>query len=280
MKQLPESLVDFHVHLFPDKGFDAIWKFFEAMSQVEVRYKMYYKECINYLNKQDVSPIVYSNYAHKKGIAEPMNEWNIQVLEEFSDLFCFTPYHPDDERALEYTERMLAHPRVVGVKMHFEVQKFYPNDERLYPLYELIIDRGKRLLLHIGNGPSGNEFVGFAHIRKLLDRFPNLPVNIPHMGCYEFSQFMTLLDDHPNIYLDTAFTFWPDLPFSFNLGRETLENHKDRILYGSDFPNVILPRESEIEQLLAFNLSDDFYEKVFYKNGLNLLKQVCPDAFL
>jgi len=221
MKKMPESLVDFHVHLFPDKGFDAIWKFFETMSQMEVRYKLYHMECIKYLNDQGVNPIVYSNYAHKKGIAEPMNEWNIQVLDEFSDLFCFTPYHPDDEQALAYTERMLAHPRVVGVKIHFEVQKFYPNDERLYPLY-----------------------------------------------------------DHPNIYLDTAFTFWPDLPFSFNLGVETLEKYQDRILYGSDFPNVVLPREGEIEQLLAFDLSDDFYEKVFYKNGLNLLKQVCPDAFL
>lgn len=280
LKKLPESLIDFHVHLFPDKGFDAIWKFFKTVSQVEVRYQIYYRECIQYLNRHGVSPIVFSNYAHKKGIAEPMNEWNMQVLEEFPDLFCFAPYHPDDEQALEYTERMLSHPRVAGVKMHFQIQKIPPHDERLFGLYELIIDKGKRVLLHTGNGPSGNEFVGYAHFRRLLDRFPDLPVNIPHMGCYEFSQFMELLDDHPNIYLDTAFTFWPDLPFSFNLGKETLEKHKDRILYGSDFPNVVLPREGEIEQLLALNLSDDFYEKVFYQNGLKLLKQVCPDAFL
>ena len=28
MPQLPETIIDFHVHLFPDELFDAIWKFF------------------------------------------------------------------------------------------------------------------------------------------------------------------------------------------------------------------------------------------------------------
>jgi predicted TIM-barrel fold metal-dependent hydrolase len=278
LKKLPESIIDFHVHLFPDKGFDAIWRYFETVSQAEVRYKFYYRECIEYLNNHGVSPIVFSNYAHKRGIAETMNEWNIKVLDEIANLYCFAPYHPDDDNALVYTERMLAHPRVVGVKIHLEVQRFYPSDERLFPLYEMIIDKGKRVLLHVGNGPTGNEFVGYKEFRKLLDRFPDLPVNIPHMGCYEFAEFMALLDDYPNIYLDTAFTFWPGLPFSFNLGKELLEKYKDRILYGSDFPNVILPREGEIEHLLSLDLSDDFYEKVFFKNGMELLSQICPDA--
>jgi predicted TIM-barrel fold metal-dependent hydrolase len=141
----------------------------------------------------------------------------------------------------------------------------------------MIIDKGKRVLLHTGNGPTGNEFVGYEHFRKLLNRFPDLPVNIPHMGCYEFSKFITLLDEHPAIYLDTAYTFWPDLPFTFNLGKEYLEKYKDRILYGSDFPNILLPREGEIEHLLALDLSDDYYKKVFFKNGMKLLSQVCPE---
>ncbi|MCP4750612.1 MAG: amidohydrolase family protein [Proteobacteria bacterium] len=277
-KSIPKSIIDFHVHLFPDKGFDALWKFFEASARTSIRYQFYYRECIEYLNSRGVNPLVFSNYAHKKGIAESMNEWNTKVLEEFPSLFCFTPYHPDDDNALAYAEQMMAHPRVAGIKMHLEVQKFFPHDERLFPLYEMIIDKGKRVLLHTGNGPLGNQFVGYEQFRKLLDRFPDLPVNIPHMGCYEFEKFMTLLDDHPNIYLDTAYTFWPNLPFSFNLGKETLEKYKDKILYGSDFPNLFLPREGEIEYLSELDLSDEFYEKVFFKNGAKLLSQICPDA--
>jgi len=275
MKTIPSSIIDFHVHLFPRKGFDAIWKYF-ASAGADVVYKYYSRECIAYLRKQGVDTIVFSNYAHKKGIAEPMNDWNLSMLEEFSNLFCFAAYHPDDDNALRYAEQMINHPRVAGIKLHLQVQKFYPSDKRLFPLYEMLIDRNKRVLLHVGNGPTGNEFVGFDQFKKILDRFPDLPVNIPHMGGLEFRKFIELLDRHPNIYLDTSYSFWPNLSFTFNLGTEFLEKYKDKILYGSDFPNVILPREGEINYLLSLDLSEDFYEKVFKTNGMKLLKEICP----
>lgn len=275
--RLPPSIIDFHVHLFPDKGFDAIWNFFAA-SGVHMLHRLYYKECIEYLSERDVRPIVFSNYAHKEGIAEPMNEWNVGVLEEFDNLYCFAAYHPDDGNALAYAEQVISHPRVAGIKLHFQVQRLYPQDKRLFPLYEMICDRGKRLLLHIGNGPSRNEFVGVGHFKKVLERFPDLPANIPHMGGLEFKEFIELVDDHPNIYLDTAYSFWPNLPFTFNLGTEYLEKYQDHILYGSDFPNVILPRRAEIDYLLSLDLPDAFYRKVFYDNGQRLLAETCPQA--
>ena len=275
MKKLPSPIIDFHVHLFPDKGFDALWKFF-ASSGANVLYKLYSEECIEYLNEHGVSPIVFCNYAHRKGIAGPMNEWNLNLLEKFTDLYCFAAYHPEDDDALKYAERMMSHPRVVGIKLHLQVQKFYPHDKRFFPLYEMLIDKKKRVLLHVGNGPIGNEFVGFDQFNKLLNRFPDLPANIPHMGSLEFKKFIELLDGHPNLYLDTAYSFWPNLPFTFNLGSEYLEKYKDNIIYGSDFPNVTLPREGEIDYLLSLDLSEDFYGKIFYRNGMKLLAETCP----
>jgi len=44
----------------------------------------------------------------------------------------------------------------------------------------------------------------------------------------------------------------------------------------SDFPNVILPREGEINYLLSLDISENFYEKVFYTNGMKLLTEICP----
>jgi uncharacterized protein len=272
VNKLPASIIDFHVHLFPDKGFDAIWKFFGAYG-AEVQYKYYTPRCIDYLKRQNVGAIVYSNYAHKAGFAAPMNRWNIELLEAHRNLYCFAAYHPDDADALSYAERVLDHPRIVGIKLHFMVQNIYPQDERLFPLYEMVMARNKRLLLHIGNGPRGNRYVGYDHFRKVLDRFPDLPANIPHMGGLEFGAFMGLLDDHPNLYLDTSYSFWPGLPFTFNLDPVHLEKNKDRILYGSDFPNVILPREGEIDYLLGLDLTEEFYAKVFHGNAMRLLDQ-------
>ena len=276
MQKIPVRIVDFHVHLFPDKMFDAIWDFFAKGYQWNVIHRLYYRECIEYLRERGVEKIVYSNYAHRAGIASGLNEWNLKILDDNPDLYCFAAYHPGDANALEYAEKILKHPRVLGFKMQLLVQRFFPHDERLFPMYDLVADRGKRILFHVGTGPVGNEYVGLEHFKKLLLRYPELSANVAHMGALEYQGFMDLLDDHPGVYLDTAYSFFRDMQGKggFDLGNEPLEKHKDRILYGSDFPNLILPRESEMETLLAYELSPEFYKKVFYENGNNLIASI------
>lgn len=61
------------------------------------------------------------------------------------------------------------------------------------------------------------------------------------------------------------------------LNADFLEKYQDRILYGSDFPNVIFPREEEINTLLELNLSDAFYEKIFWTNGWKLIQELTKD---
>jgi predicted TIM-barrel fold metal-dependent hydrolase len=256
--------------------FDAIWAFFSKGYQWEVLHKFYYRECIQFLRRRGIKKIVYSNYAHREGIADGLNEWNLEVLDENPELYCFAAFHPADSNALASAERILNHPRVLGFKLQLLVQRFFPHDKRLFPLYELAADRGKRILFHVGNGPVGNEFVGLDQFKKLLLQYPGIPANVAHMGAYEYQGFMELLDDHPGIYLDTSYSFFKDFQGrgGFDLGNAPLEKHKDRILYGSDFPNIILPRESEIETLLEYNLSQEFYDKVFCNNGLKLINSI------
>jgi uncharacterized protein len=272
---IPEKIIDFHVHLFPDKMFDAVWKAFISNYRWDVLYRMYHARCIEYLHEKGVGKIVYSNYAHKEGIAQGLNEWNLNILEKYDGLYCFAAYHPADKNALEIAETALSHPRVLGIKLQLLVQRFYPHDERLFPMYEMVMDKGKYLLLHAGTGPVGNEYVGLLHFRKLLKRYPGLPAIVAHMGAYEYKGFMDMLDENPNMYLDTAFAFFSEFDGkgSYDLGRQALEHYRKRILYGSDFPNLILPRESEIEALLRYELSDEFYKRVFYENGKELIER-------
>jgi uncharacterized protein len=268
---LPEKIIDFHVHLFPDRLFDAIWKHFSEVYQWDVLHRLYYRECIAYLKMHGVSRIVYSNYAHKAGVAETLNHWNLQILEENEDLFCFAAFHPDDPKGLAMAENVLSHPRVVGIKLQLLVQRFFPDDSRLYPLYEMIMEKNKRILFHVGTGPAGNRYVGVDNFKKLLRRYPDLPANVAHMGGFEYRAFFDLLTAHKNLYFDTSFSFLPRAGLLFDLGNECLEQNKDRIVYGSDFPNVVFPREDEIHYLLSSNLSDAFYRKVFFENGNKLL---------
>ena len=273
MKKLPDVIFDFHVHLFPDKLFDAIWRTFRENYRWDVLYHLYYRQCIEYLRQRDVGPVAYSNYAHRRDVARGLNSWNSRILGKISDLYCFGAYHPDDDDAVQMAEEFLDQDNALGFKLQLLVQRFYPHDERLFPLYDMVIERGKRILFHVGNGPIGNEFVGVSHFRKLLKRYPELPANVAHMGALEYREFIELLDEYPHIYLDTSFTFIPETPFFFDLDAGYLERYKDRIVYGSDFPNLPFPREAEIDCLLNLDLSQEFYDRVFLENGLHILER-------
>jgi predicted TIM-barrel fold metal-dependent hydrolase len=272
--KLPTPIVDFHTHLFPDKLSDAIRRQFVADYGWSVLHDLYWRQTIEYLREHGVGPIIYSNYAHKKGVARSLNDWNADILDKLQNVYCFAAYHPDDDDGLAMAAELLSHPRIIGFKLQLLVQRFYPDDERLFPLYELVMEKKKRLLLHTGTGPVGNKFVGIAPFRRLLARYPDLPANIAHMGGLEYDKFGALLDDHPALYMDTAFSFLAGAGLMFDLDNDFLEDHKDRILYGSDFPNVIFPREEEIDTLLGRGLSQGFYNAVFRDNGLALIKEI------
>jgi len=274
MVMIPGKIIDFHVHLFPDKLFDAIWGSFVKNYNWNIIHQYYYKECIARLKQGGVDIIVYSNYAHRGGIAEGLNQWNINILQEYDGLYCFAAYHPDDDNALEMAEWLLENPKILGFKLQLLVQNFYPFDARLFPLYEMVIKKNKHILFHTGTGPVGNKYVGLEPFMRLLDKFPGLPATVAHMGAHEYAGFMGLLDRYPKLYLDTAFCFLPSPYEGYKLGPDYLEKYKSRILYGSDYPNLITPREAEIENLLKMDLSQDFYDKVFYDNGIALIRSL------
>ena len=278
MHKLPDKIIDFHVHLFPDRLFDAIWAYFSKKYSWDVLHHLYYRECVAYLNERDVTPIVYSNYAHKAGVVKGLNEWNIKIVDEIDDLYCFSAFHPDDDDAIEMAKEIISHPKVLGFKLQLLVQQFYPHDERLFPLYELVIEKNKRILFHVGNGPAGSSYVGIENFKHLLKRYPDLPCNVAHMGGLEYKEFFELLDDHEDLYFDTSFSFLPMARAMFNLGQEVLERYKHRILYGSDFPNLIFPREEEIDYLLELDLSQEFYDNIFRENGLLLIERHRGDS--
>ncbi len=271
--RVPPAIIDFHVHLFPDRLFEAIWRHFSKDYGWDVLHQLYWGQAVAYLRERGVSPIVFSNYAHKPGVAGTLNRWNLEILDEDPDLYCFAAYHPGDEDGLDMAREILSHPRVLGFKLQLLVQRFYPHDERLFGLYDLVMEQGKRMLLHVGNGPVGNPFVGVDNFVKLMRRYPDLPVNVAHMGGMEFKEFFDLLPDYPNLMFDTAFAYLTKLGHVCDVPADELERYRDRIVYGSDFPNVIFPREDEIEYLASLGLSDEFYRKVFYDNGIRLIEQ-------
>lgn len=85
-----------------------------------------------------------------------------------------------------------------GIKIQPLVQHFYSDDECMYGVYDLIMERGKWISFHIGTAPQRNRYVGYKNFKKFLDKYPSAQVIVAHMGAFEYEKFLNLLDTHEN----------------------------------------------------------------------------------
>ena len=136
------------------------------------------------------------------------------------------------------------------------------------------MDQGKWICFHAGTAPYRNKYVGYKNFVKFLHRYPDMKLIIAHMGAFEYKKFLHLLDKHENLYLDTTMIYIPDNIFPERKSKqpkpEELISYQDRILFGSDFPNIPYDYQLSTKGLLEFDLSRSFYENIFVNNAKRL----------
>jgi predicted TIM-barrel fold metal-dependent hydrolase len=161
---------------------------------------------------------------------------------------------------------------LAGLKVHVQVQRFYPDDPRMLPVYERLVALDRVLIIHVGTAPHTNEFTGLARFERVLERFPRLRASICHMGAFETRLALQLLDRYPHLHLDTTMAMSPATLAYMGIDPAVVRDgdlirYADRILFGSDFPNLPYPYEAERTGLWARNLPLDVYRRIFYENA-------------
>jgi len=265
--------IDSHTHFFSPKMFKSIWNFFEE-HKWPIFYKLPNDELIQILKKNHVKAFTTYNYAHKKNIAEEMNEWTNEFVKENPNAIPFGTVWPEDENREEYTEKLFSLYNFQGLKIQPLVQEFYPNDPRMKKIYKIVEKYNKIITWHAGTAPYRNEYVGIKNFQKFLDNFPDMKLIIAHMGAFEYDKFIKLLDKHENLYLDTTMIYIRNNIFPERKIKrpkpDVLLSYQDRILFGSDFPNIPYSYENSMLGLLDLDLSRKFYRDIFYKNAKKL----------
>ncbi len=289
--------IDAHVHFFPERLFHAIWSYWKRVyvplfPNWHNIYEWPNGDLKQFLQAQKIEYYTTLNYAHKKGIAEDLNAWTYSFCKDNPSAIPFGSAHPDDENFLEYSEKALTEFLFKGLKFQLLVTDFYIYDNRLDPLFRLLHKLDKILILHAGTAPgvSRQTFpgarVGVDHFKKYLDKFPENKVVIAHMGGYEYEAFFQIVEQYPNVYLDTAMVFPPkearlfveeDSPGSIvgeNRLLSFMEQNSRKILFGSDFPNIPYDYKTSIDAFLKLNLSREAFENIFFLNAQRLFKLI------
>jgi len=267
---LPFPVVDVHTHLMPERLFQAVRRYFRAHLW-HPRYDAPTESLVQTLLDMGVARFVFSSYAHRADMSRSLNHWVANVESTFAPhAIGFGTFHPDDGEVLaDLADEAFNKLHLRGAKLHPQVGRFAVDDPRLDAVYARAIEAGAILLIHAGRLPEANEHVGARAFGRLMRRFPRLKVIVAHAGADEFDAFFDLCGQYEGVYLDTAMVYNRFLGGPPPIQR-VLE-FQDRVLYGSDFPNIPYAVESGVEAILDLRLGRALEEKLLCTNAARLL---------
>ena len=197
---MKERIIDSHIHGFPDRLFEAIWEYFEQ-NYWHNEVNMHFEEIVRFLPTQGITKFTILNYAHKPEISRSLNDWTYSMGKKFPQTIPFGCIHPRDSYFQEEVLRVLDPNQLDlnGFKFQLMVTDFYPNDKALDFMYEKLVEYNKILVFHVGTGPvtdmlinkelKQSPYVGIDKLLPILQSYPKLKLQIPHLGCMETNAF-------------------------------------------------------------------------------------------
>ncbi len=264
------GIVDVHVHFMAPQILAKVWAYFDAAGPKlgrpwPIRYRTSDEERVQTLRSLDVVRFSALSYAHKPGIAPFMNDWNRDFAARVPDSLHSATFYPEPGAGDYVTAEIEAGARVF--KAHLQVGDFAADDPLLEPVWDALADAGIPTVLHAGSGPAPGEFTGPASVRRVLERRPDLPLVIAHLGMPEYGEFMDLADRYERVWLDTTMAFVDFFEHRPDVDPDRLLALQDKIVFGSDFPNIPYPYAHQVEVLDRLGLGDDWMRAVLCENG-------------
>ncbi|MGQ9652584.1 MAG: amidohydrolase family protein [Thermodesulfobacteriota bacterium] len=276
LKQLTSiPIIDAHVHLFPPGLDEAVRRWFDEHAW-SFKYRGRGEDLVSHLFQEGVSGAVLMSYSHRPGIAEGLNEFTASVVQRFPNTAGMAALHPEDRSPRGILEKALRALDLRGVKLHCHVLKIAPDDPVMFPVYEAVLEHDAILTIHAGREPAAEAYgtdvraiCGARRMEKVLRRYPDMKVIVPHMGIDETDVFFSLLDEFQNLYLDSTMILAGYFDISLP-DKEKIIRYADRILYGSDYPHIPYEMDREVKALLSLELGEEATRKILCDNAARL----------
>ncbi|MFE7069390.1 amidohydrolase family protein [Streptomyces sp. NPDC057620] len=295
------GLVDVHTHFMPESVLKKVWAYFDGLGPLTggvewpITYRAEEDERLGMLREFGVRAFTAMLYPHKPGMAEWLNQWAVDFARRTPDCLHTATLFPEPGVA-EYVRRALDDGARV-FKAHVQVGAYDPADALLDPAWGVLAEAGTPVVIHCGSGPSPGKHTGPEPVGRVLARHPRLRLVIAHMGMPEYEDFLDLAERFGEVRLDTTMAFTdfseefapfprralprlagrprPDLstrpdPSPRLADPPRLAGLGDRILLGTDFPNIPYPYEHQLRALERLGLGEDWLRAVCHDNGARL----------
>lgn len=202
-------------------------------------------------------------------------------VKAYPDRFIgFTAVHPDREikKNVERVERAVNDLGLKGIKLN-PASGFYPNDERLYPVYEKAEELKIPVMVHSGIKPPGEgnrmKYCEPIFLDDVAVDFPELNIIVAHAGYPWLDETIIISLYAQNVFVDISTLNQIEEVIGWEVIYTTLRKLKasigpNRILFGSD--GIF-----NLEKLLQAIKSADFLtenekEKILGRNAEVIIK--------
>jgi predicted TIM-barrel fold metal-dependent hydrolase len=277
------GLVDIHVHFMPDPVLRKVWTFFDdAARHYGMPWPIEYRvdeaarlDILRGLGVRTFAPLVY---AHKPGMAQWLTEWALEFGRTTPGAVPTLTFYPEPSAAMYVRDALEAGARCA--KVHVQVGGYDPRDPLLDEVWGLLADAQLPAVVHCGDGPIPGEYTGMGLFGEVLARHPRLVAVIAHAGMPDFAGALDLADRYPGVHLDTTMV---GTAFSEKMSpvppdwTARLADVGDRVVLGSDFPNIPYAYAEQLAAIDGWARADDrlgepFLRAVLHDTGARLLR--------
>jgi uncharacterized protein len=262
-------LVDAHCHIMPDRLQLAIRKFFDdGMGSGRLAYARVLKDDVVRAEREAGAAGFWAlPYAHRAGIARPLNEWMAAEVTAIPGAVAAATFHPDDADLPALVDRAFGALGLRLAKLHCSVGSFDADDVRLEPLWAAAEARAIPVVVHAGHGVHGRtDAAELAPIDRVATAHPRLPLVIAHAGQPAVDEALDLLEKHPALLADL--TSAPEWGTELPLAR--IEALHERLLFGSDCPNTTFTIAASVDCIRKLDVSERARRVILGENARRL----------
>ncbi len=229
------SIIDTHVHIFPDAVAPKAVANMERDSDTRLAADGTLSGLTRSMNAAGITHAVNLPVSMRPDQVAGINRHALGLrapgIIPFGSLYPRTPDFQDQIRRL-------TDGGIRGVKLHPDHQSFFIDEEALFPLYEALTESGLILAVHAGNNinlPAPARCTP-ARLANVVKRFPGLKIIAAHLGGWKHWDDVERHLVGLSLWMDTSFTLGY-CPLEQIL-RIIRRHGADRFLFGTDSPWV------------------------------------------
>jgi predicted TIM-barrel fold metal-dependent hydrolase len=260
-------IVDAHVHLLPDGLSAAVREFFTEHIAKDLSYPASWRDARAALAAAGVDRCWTLPYVAKPDRAAALNEWTARTFADDEMVVPGATVHPGDDVAVVVRDAL--GPLGCRVfKLHCSVGGFAVDDQRLEPLWRTVSERGTPVVVHAGTAVDGTTGAAeLEPIRAVAAQWPDARIVVAHLGAPAVCDTMDLVRSTRSVHAD----FTPVVHDLVPIERDVAAELADRLLLGTDVPNVVPTVECGISYIRSLQLPRSAEDAILGGNALRLV---------